>query len=58
MKFAEFYSGQGLTLGPVSVSEQEIRVFAREFEPQRFHADRDALDLEATSLFELPIQCA
>jgi acyl dehydratase len=39
MKFAEFYAGQVITLGPVSVSEREIIEFARAYDPQWFHTD-------------------
>ena len=39
MNFAEFRPGQVLTYGPDSVSEAEIVAFAREYDPQWFHAD-------------------
>ncbi len=39
MNFAEFRPGQVLTYGPDSVSEAEILAFAREYDPQWFHAD-------------------
>lgn len=42
MKFAEFYPGQVITLGPVSVTEDEIVAFARAYDPQWFHTDREA----------------
>lgn len=42
MKFAEFYPGQVITLGPVSVSERQIVEFAREYDPQWFHTDPEA----------------
>jgi acyl dehydratase len=39
MKFADFHSGQTLRYGPVSLTEEEIVRFAREYDPQWFHAD-------------------
>ena len=39
MKFDEFRPGQVLTYGPDSVTEAEIMAFAREYDPQWFHAD-------------------
>ena len=42
MKFAEFHSGQVIELGPASVSEQQIVEFARAYDPQWFHTDREA----------------
>ena len=42
MKFAEFHPGQVIELGPASVSEQQIVEFAREYDPQWFHTDREA----------------
>lgn len=42
MKFAEFYPGQVITLGPVSVTERQIVEFAREYDPQWFHTDPEA----------------
>lgn len=39
MKFDQFRPGQVLTYGPDSVSEAEIVAFAREYDPQWFHAD-------------------
>ncbi|MDK6078067.1 MaoC family dehydratase [Massilia varians] len=40
--FEDFYPGQEIDLGERSVSEEEIVAFAREFDPQPFHVDRDA----------------
>ena len=42
MRFAEFYAGQAVTLGPVSVTEAQIVDFAREFDPQWCHVDPEA----------------
>lgn len=42
MRFSEFYPGQVLTLGPTSLSEAQIVAFARQYDPQWFHADPDA----------------
>lgn len=39
MKFAEFHIGQRFTLGPVSLTEEEIVTFARAWDPQWFHTD-------------------
>ena len=39
MRFAEFRAGQLIDAGTVSVSEQEIVAFARQFDPQWFHVD-------------------
>ena len=39
MKFAEFVPGRVLTAGPVIVDEASIVAFAREYDPQWFHAD-------------------
>ncbi len=40
--FEDFYPGQEIDLGERSVSEEEIVAFARQFDPQPFHIDRDA----------------
>jgi acyl dehydratase len=40
--FEDFYPGQVIDLGERRVTEQEIIDFAREFDPQPFHVDRDA----------------
>jgi acyl dehydratase len=39
MKFDEFRPGQKLVYGPATLSEAEIVAFAREYDPQWFHAD-------------------
>ena len=40
--FEDFYPGQEIDLGERRVSEEEIVAFARQFDPQPFHVDRDA----------------
>lgn len=40
--FEDFYPGQEIDLGERTVSEEEIIAFAREFDPQPFHIDREA----------------
>ena len=40
--FEDFYPGQEIDLGERSVSEEEIVAFAREYDPQPFHIDREA----------------
>ena len=42
MKFAEFTPGQVLEAGPTTIDEASILAFAREHDPQWFHADPDA----------------
>ncbi len=39
MKWADFHLGQVLTWGPTSLSAEEIVAFARDWDPQWFHAD-------------------
>ena len=39
MKFHEFRSGQLIDAGSVTVAEEQIIKFAREFDPQWFHMD-------------------
>ncbi|OZI31356.1 acyl dehydratase [Bordetella genomosp. 10] len=39
MKFAEFKQGMVIKGGPVTVTEAEILAFARQYDPQWFHAD-------------------
>jgi acyl dehydratase len=39
MKFAEFHAGQVLHCGPASLTERQILEFARDYDPQWFHAD-------------------
>jgi acyl dehydratase len=46
--FEDFTPGETLYLGSVSVSEAEIIAFARQFDPQPFHVDRE---LAARSTF-------
>lgn len=40
--FEDFQEGQVLETGSVTVTEEEIIAFARQFDPQPFHIDRDA----------------
>lgn len=42
MKFNEFVAGQVITGGPYVLTEQEILVFARLYDPQWFHTDPEA----------------
>ena len=42
MKFDEFHEGQVLLAGPREITADEITAFAREWDPQWFHADPDA----------------
>ena len=42
MKFAQFQVGQVIEAGPYEVSEEEILQFARAYDPQWFHTDREA----------------
>jgi acyl dehydratase len=44
MKFAEFYEGQVLTRGPVTLSVEDITAFAKQWDPQWFHTDPEAAD--------------
>jgi acyl dehydratase len=39
MKFAELTVGRRITLGPVSVDEQEVLAFANKYDQQWFHTD-------------------
>jgi acyl dehydratase len=39
LHFEDFEAGQVLALGPYLVTAEEIREFANEFDPQRFHLD-------------------
>ncbi|WP_233233666.1 MaoC family dehydratase [Bordetella sp. LUAb4] len=39
MKFAEFKQGMVIKGGPVTVTEDEILAYARQFDPQWFHTD-------------------
>lgn len=40
--FEDFYEGQVIDLGKRNVTEDEIVAFARQFDPQPFHIDREA----------------
>jgi len=40
--FEDFAPGQDIDLGTRAVTEEEIVAFAREYDPQPFHVDRDA----------------
>lgn len=40
--FEDFHPGQEIDLGERRVSEEEIIAFARQFDPQPFHIDREA----------------
>src|SRR5262249_25694471 len=42
MKFAEFHTGQVLEVGHCAVSEADIIDYARRFDPQPFHTDKEA----------------
>ena len=42
MKFAEFHLGQVIEAGPYVLGEEEILAFARQYDPQWFHTDREA----------------
>jgi acyl dehydratase len=39
LHFEDFEAGQVMALGPYLVTAEEIREFANEFDPQRFHLD-------------------
>jgi acyl dehydratase len=39
MKFADLAPGRSITVGPETVTEEQIVAFAREYDPQWFHAD-------------------
>jgi len=41
MKFAEFAPGRIIELGPVTLTDDQIVAFARDYDPQWFHADRE-----------------
>ncbi|MCS6944796.1 MAG: MaoC family dehydratase [Sutterellaceae bacterium] len=41
MRFSDFYPGQVITLGPVALTEEQIVAFARQYDPQWFHTDRE-----------------
>lgn len=40
--FEDFHPGQEIDLGERRVSEEQIVAFAREYDPQPFHVDREA----------------
>jgi acyl dehydratase len=40
--FEDFQPGQAIDLGERTVGEEEIIAFARQFDPQPFHVDREA----------------
>jgi acyl dehydratase len=40
--YEDFHEGQEIDLGARTVTEDEIIAFAREFDPQPFHVDREA----------------
>lgn len=40
--FEDFEPGQDIDLGTCTVTEEEIVAFARQYDPQPFHVDRDA----------------
>lgn len=42
MKYAEYEIGQVLHAGPITVSEEEILAFARQWDPQWFHTQPEA----------------
>jgi acyl dehydratase len=41
MLFSEFFPGQVIAAGPEVIGEHQIIAFAREYDPQWFHVDRD-----------------
>ena len=44
LHFEDFEVGQVIDLGSYAVTAQEIREFASEFDPQRFHLDEEAAE--------------
>lgn len=42
LHFEDFHPGQAIDLGSRTVTEDEILDFARQFDPQPFHVDREA----------------
>ena len=44
LHFEDFAVGQVIDLGSYAVTAQEIREFASEFDPQRFHLDEEAAE--------------
>jgi acyl dehydratase len=41
MRFSDFRAGQMIVHGPATLSEAEIVAFARDYDPQSFHIDRE-----------------
>ena len=41
MKYSELVAGRVITCNPYTLSEQEILEFARQFDPQPFHIDKE-----------------
>jgi acyl dehydratase len=41
MRFADFHAGQTIVGGPATLSEEAIVAFARDYDPQWFHVDRE-----------------
>ncbi|WP_286886257.1 MaoC/PaaZ C-terminal domain-containing protein [Aneurinibacillus sp. UBA3580] len=41
MYFEEFYTGQRFTLEPITITAEEIDEFARKYDPQPIHIDRE-----------------
>ncbi len=41
MKFADLAPGRSITVGPATITEEEILAFAREYDPQWFHVDAE-----------------
>ena len=54
MTFEEFQPGLRLVYGPATVSEAQIVAFAREYDPQWFHADVARARIDHQRLLELP----
>ena len=44
LHFEDFSAGQVIDLGTYAVTAEEIREFANEFDPQRFHLDEEAAE--------------
>ena len=42
MKFTGFHAGQVISAGPVTLSEADVLVFAKTYDPQWFHTEPDA----------------
>ena len=39
MKFADLTPGRSITVGPATISEEQVLAFARDYDPQWFHVD-------------------